>query len=60
MQLKYNRQQSVGSSLFRIAFKFILVLIVIVIGLFIIEKKNFPKPEKNYKIDITNEIKKLK
>mgnify|MGYP007000455463 len=27
---------------------------------FLIEKINFPSPEQNYKIDITNEIKKLK
>ena len=60
MQLKYNRQQSIGSSLFRIIIKSVLILLVIIAGLFIIEKKNFPKPDKNYKIDITDEIKKLK
>ena len=28
--------------------------------IFLIEKIDFPSPEQNYKIDITNEIKKLK
>ena len=60
MQLKYNRQQGIGSSLLRILIKFILILIVVVIGLFLIEKKNFPKPAQDNKIDITDEIKKLK
>ena len=60
MQLKYNRKQSVGSLITRILFKIVLFLIVIIVGIFLIEKINFPSPEKNYKIDITDEIKKLK
>jgi flagellar biogenesis protein FliO len=60
MQLKYNRQRGIGSSLGRILMKLVLFLILIVVAIFLIEKINFPSPEQNYKIDITNEIKKLK
>ena len=60
MQLKYNRQQSIGSSIGRILIKLILVLVFMIVVIFLIEKINFPSPEQNYKIDITNEIKKLK
>ena len=60
MQLKYNRQRNIGSSLGRILIKLVLFLILIIVAIFLIEKINFPSPEQNYKIDITNEIKKLK
>ena len=60
MQLKYNRQRNIGSSLVRILIKVILFLILMIVAIFLIEKINFPSPEQNYKIDITNEIKKLK
>ena len=60
MQLKYNRQQSIGSSLARGFMKLALLLIVVLVAIFLIEKIDFPSPEQNYKIDITNEIKKLK
>ena len=60
MQLKYNRHQSIGSSLIKILIKLILVLIIFIAAIFLIEKFNFPSPEQNFKIDITDEIKKLK
>tara|TARA_B100000963_G_scaffold304328_1_gene278082 strand:+ start:3446 stop:3631 length:186 start_codon:yes stop_codon:yes gene_type:complete len=60
MQLKYNRQRSLGSTLVSLLIKLILALFLLVAGIFLIEKINFPSPNKNYKIDITNEIKKLK
>ena len=60
MQLKYNRQQSIGVSIVRLLFKLALILIVLLVSIFIIEKINFPSPKQDYKIDITNEIKKLK
>ena len=60
MQLKYNRQRNIGSSLVRILIKVILFLILMIVAIFLIEKINFPSPEQNYKIDITNEINKLK
>ena len=59
MQLKYNRQSNLGSSLIRILVKLFLVIIIFILAIFLIEKITFPSPEKNYKIDITNEIKKL-
>ena len=60
MQLKYNRQKSIGSSIVRILIKLVLILFIIIVGIFLVEKINFPSPEKNFKIDITDEIKKLK
>ena len=60
MQLKYNRQSGLGSSIGRALIKLVLFLIVLIIAIFLIEKINFPSPEQNYKIDITNEIKQLK
>ncbi len=59
MQLKYNRQRSLGSSLVRILVKLLLALIIFIIAIFLIEKINFPSPEKKFNIDVTNEIKKL-
>ena len=60
MQLKYNRQPSLGSSIIKTLIKLFFVILVFIISIFLIEKINFPSPNKNFKIDITNEIKKLK
>ncbi len=60
MQLKYNRNQSISGSIAKIILKIILVLFILVIGIFLIEKITFPTPKQNFKIDITDEIKKLK
>ena len=59
MQLKYNRQPKIGNTLFRILIKLILVIVVLILAIFLIEKIKFPSPEKKFKIDVTNEIKKL-
>ena len=59
MQLKYNRKPSFGSSIARIVIKLALVAIIFIAAIFLLEKVNFPSPEKKYEIDITNEIKKL-
>ena len=59
MQLKYNRQPSLGSSLVKILVKLLLAIVFFIIAIFLIEKINFPSPEKKYNIDITNDIKKL-
>ena len=59
MQLKYNRQSSIGSTLLKILVKLLLAIVIFIIAIFLIEKINFPSPEKNYNIDVTNEIKKL-
>ena len=59
MQLKYNRQSSLGSSIIKTLLKLLLVVVVLIFAIFLIEKISFPSPEKKYQIDITNEIKKL-
>ena len=59
MQLKYNRQQSFGSTFLKTMIKLFLLIIVFIVAIFLIEKINFPSPKKNYEIDITNEIRKL-
>jgi len=59
MQLKYNRQQSLGSSIFKNLVKLLLLIIIFIFAIFLIEKISFPSPEKKYQIDVTNEIKKL-
>jgi len=59
MQLKYNRGSKIGSSIIGFLVKLLLVIIAFIFFAFLIEKINFPSPEKKYQIDITNEIKKL-
>jgi len=59
MQLKYNRQPSLGSSIIKILIKLLLIIVIFIIAIFLIEKVSFPSPEKKYQIDVTNEIKKL-
>tara|TARA_B100000035_G_scaffold309753_1_gene316432 strand:+ start:530 stop:709 length:180 start_codon:yes stop_codon:yes gene_type:complete len=59
MQLKYNRQPSLGSSIFKFFLKTLLLIVVIIFVIFLIEKISFPSPEKKFQIDVTNEIKKL-
>tara|TARA_B110001452_G_C15130186_1_gene393847 strand:+ start:638 stop:817 length:180 start_codon:yes stop_codon:yes gene_type:complete len=59
MQLKYNRQSSIGSSIVKNLVKLFLVIIIFVIAIFLIEKISFPTPKEKYQIDVTDEIKKL-
>ena len=59
MQLKYNRQTSLGSSIVKFFMKLLLLIIVFILAIFLIEKVSFPSPEKKYQIDVTDEIKKL-
>ncbi len=59
MQLKYNRQPSLGSSILRTLVKLLLVITIFIFAIFLIEKISFPSPEKKYQIDVSNEIKKL-
>ena len=59
MQLKYNRQSSLGSTLLKLIIKLIILVFVLIFAIFLIEKINFPSPERKYDIDITNDIKKL-
>jgi|TARA_B100001094_G_scaffold325506_1_gene379964 flagellar biogenesis protein FliO len=59
MQLKYNRQPSLGSSIIKTLIKILLVIVIFIVAIFLIEKISFPSPEKKYQIDVTDEIKKL-
>ena len=59
MQLKYNRQSSLGSSLLRTFIKILFAIVIFIIAIFLIEKVKFPSPQKKYDIEITNDIKKL-
>jgi len=59
MQLKYNRQPSIGSSIIKTLIKLLFAVLIFILVIFLIEKVNFPSPEKEFNIDITNEIKKL-
>ena len=59
MQLKYNRQSSLGSSIFKNMLKLLLLIVFFILVIFLIEKISFPSPEKKYQIDVTDEIKKL-
>ncbi len=59
MQLKYNRQPSFGSTVLKILIRLIILIIVLISAIFLIEKINFPSPQKDFNIDITNDIKRL-
>jgi flagellar biogenesis protein FliO len=59
MQLKYNRQPSLGSSIIKTLLKLLLLIVIFIFAIFLIEKISFPSPEKKFQIDVTNEIKKL-
>ena len=59
MQLKYNRQPSLGNTLLKIIIKLLIVIVFFIVAIFLIEKVNFPSPSKKYDIDLTNDIKKL-
>tara|TARA_Y100001936_G_C15635300_1_gene438641 strand:+ start:310 stop:489 length:180 start_codon:yes stop_codon:yes gene_type:complete len=59
MQLKYNRQPGFGSTFIKMIIKLCLVIIFFILAIFLIEKINFPSPNKNYDIEVTNDIKKL-
>ena len=60
MQLKFKRQQSIGQSITKQIIKILFVIIIVLFGIFLLEKINFPAPKEKIKIDISNEINKLK
>ena len=60
MQLKFNRQKSLRDSLFQKLLKLIVFVGLFVIIVFLLEKVNFSKPDKEFNTDITNEIIRLK
>ena len=59
MQLKYNRQPSIGSSILKTLIKLLFVIVIFIVAIFLIEKITFPSPKKKLDTVITNEIKKL-
>ena len=52
MQLKYNRQPSLGSSIVKTLVKLFLVIVIFIFTIFLIEKIKFPSPEKNIKLTL--------
>ncbi len=60
MQLKFNRQKSLKDSLIQKLLKLIVFVGLFVIIVFLLEKINFSKPDKEFNTDITNEIIRLK
>ena len=60
MQLNLKRRSSLGQTISRKILKYLMVIVVIIIAIFLLEKINFPSPSKELKIDISNEIIKLK
>ena len=60
MQLKFNRQKSLKDSLLRKMLKLIIFVGFFVVIVFLLEKINFSKPDKEFNTDITNEIIRLK
>ena len=60
MQLKFNRTKSLKDSLLQKLLKLIVLIGVFVVIVFLLEKINFSKPNKEFNTDITNEIIRLK
>ena len=60
MQYKFTSRQSFKQSLIRTLIKIILVLILFVAAIFVLDKFDFPSPEKKINKEITDEIIKLK
>ena len=60
MQLKFNRTKSLKDSLLQKLLKLIVFVGFFVVIVFLMEKINFSKPDKEFNTDITNEIIRLK
>ena len=60
MQLKFNRQKSLKDSLLQKLIKLIVFVGLFVVIVFLLEKINFSKPDKEFNTDINNEIIRLK
>ena len=60
MQLKFNRTKSLKDSLLQKLLKLIVFVGIFVVIVFLLEKINFSKPDKEFNTDITNEIIRLK
>ena len=57
MQLKYNRQTSLGSSIIKTLVKLLLLIVVFIFVIFLIEKVNFPTQKKNIKLTLLMKLK---
>ena len=51
MQLKYNRQPSLGSTIVKTFIKLLIAIVIFIIAIFLIEKIKFPSPEKKFDIE---------
>ena len=61
MQLKFHRQRSLGETLAKKALKLLSLFCFLIFRFFfLLDKVNFPAPNKDYIKDITNEIIRLK
>ena len=60
MQLKFNRQKSIGQSIGKKIINIVIISIIFTLGVYLLDKIDFPSPEKKVDQDITNEIIKLK
>ena len=60
MQLKFSNEPSLKQSIISKLIKTIIFTAVLILIIFLIDKINFPYPQKEIKNDITNEIIKLK
>ena len=60
MQLKFRQQPNISQIIFRGVIKLIILIAVLSVIVFLVEKINFPAPNQKIKIDISNEIIKLK
>ncbi len=60
MQLNLKRRSSLGQTITKIAIKYLLIIIALILVIFLLEKVNFPSPSQELKIDVSNETIKLK
>ena len=60
MQLNLKRRSSLGQTITKIAIKYLLIIITLILVIFLLEKVNFPSPNQEIKIDVSNEIIRLK
>ena len=60
MQLKFHNRNTIRSSLAKKMLTIIILCLIFTFAIFLLEKVNFPHPNKDIKKDITNEITKLK
>ena len=56
MQLKFTSQYTKRQNLIRSIIKILLFFILITFVIFLLDKINFPAPEKDIKDNITNEV----